>query len=242
MQGSTSTLAPSRFAFTRSRFLVYFIAIICMFFGFLLLAMAVYPTPYSIQANSVSNLGRADQNPNGWFFFTIALWSTAIGLIPFYFVLFKLFKTENKVLAGIMILLYFLTSAGLCMAGTFQEGSSFNKLHLFSAYFGFGGFFLAGLFTWILMGMHMKKNEQKERKMLVIAFIIEIGIMCTGAGLFITNIVLHETGVIDFDGAPFGFYIGFPFTEWMLVITIFIDKVFMGTIVSRFMKNQESKT
>ena len=235
MRGSNSTPTPTRIAFTRKSFLGYFIAIICMFFGFILLAIATYPLPYSIIVNSVSNLGRADQNPNGWFFFTIALCSTAIGLIPFYLVLFKLFKTVNKVLAGIMILLYFLTSVGLCMAGTFQEGSNFNKFHLYSAYFGFGGFFLAGIFTWILMGLQIKNCDQKERRMLSLSFIIEISIMCTGAALFITSLVLHEIGVIDFDGAPFGVYIGFPFAEWMLVITIFIDKVFMGSIISRFL-------
>ena len=230
-----STSSP-RFTFTRARFLKYFISIIIMFFGSILIALACFPGPYSILENSVSNLGRADLNVNGWYFFTIALWSAAFGLVPFYFVLLGLFKNQNKVIAGIMLVLYFITSAGLVMAGTFQEGSAFEKLHLYSAYFGFGGFFLAGIFTWILMGTRLKEYSEKNRGMLNVLFIVEMIVMCTGAAMFITHLLLHETGVIDFDGAPFGPLIGFPFTEWLLVIMIFVDKVFMGFIVSRFMK------
>ena len=236
MQASNSTTVPSRIMFTRSRFLGYFIAIICIFFTFILLGIATYPTPYSMQADTISHLGRTELNPNGWFLFTIALWSTALGLIPFYFVLFKLFRAENKVLTAITVILYFLTSAGLCMAGTFQEASAFNKLHLYSAYIAFGGFFLASIFTWILMGTHIKINDLKDRKVLVLPFIIEICIMSTGATLFITALVLNNVGVVDYDGAPYGFYLGFPFTEWMLVLSIFADKVFMGTIISRFLE------
>jgi len=187
--------------------------------------------------DTISTLGRADMNPNGWIFFTIALYSAAIGLFPFYKVLHAELHDQNKIVAGIMVILYILTSVGLVMAGTFQEGSEFSRLHLYSAYFGFGGFFLAGIFTWFLMSGKIKKSPAETKTKLGIAFLVEIIVMCTGAGLFLTHMILHETGIIDFDGAPFGIFIGFSFTEWLLVITIFIDKIFMAGIVSNFMKD-----
>ncbi len=232
MNASTIARVPSLPA--RFQFLAYFLGIIAAFFIFLLLARATFPLEYSILENSVSNLGRADYNPNGWFFFTAALWIAAIGLVPYYIILLKTLWPINKVTATIMLILYLITSVGLFMAGLFQEGSVNDRLHLLSAYFGFGGFFLAGIFTWILVGVKIARHDGKK-VMHIVAYIIAIVTLSTGACSFIAHLVLDEVGVINFDGDPYGPFIGFTFTEWLLVLTIFVDKLLIGLIIASFL-------
>ncbi|NMC03910.1 MAG: hypothetical protein GYA24_01800 [Candidatus Lokiarchaeota archaeon] len=218
----------------KNAFLSYFLGIIIAFFSCLLLARTTFPGDYSILEHSVSTLGVLEENPHGWFFFTMALWIASIGLLPYYAVLFKQLRPINKPLAILMLLLYAITSIGMFMAGTFQEGSTFRQLHLLSAYFGFGGFFLAGIFTWILVGLKLSSMPEK-RSTHVAWFLIAIVTLSTGAALFITHLLLEATIDLHFSGEPLGPFIGFPFTEWLLVITIFIDKLLIGLIIASFL-------
>ncbi len=231
---NASKTAPTPSLLSRSRFLVYFLGVIAAFFTFLLLARATFPRDYSILYESVSTLGVLGENPNGWYFFTVALWIAAIGLVPYYIILVKLLGSINKALAVIMLILYLLTSIGLFMAGLFQEESTFRSLHLLSAYIGFGGFFLAGIFTWILVGTKIARHDGK-RAMHVAAYVVAIVALSTGAALFITHLLLREADIVDFVGEPYSPYIGFPFTEWLLVLTIFVDKLLIGLVIASFL-------
>nr|MDO8087958.1 hypothetical protein [Candidatus Sigynarchaeum springense] len=235
---TSSEIARSAALRTRNRFLAYFFGIIIAFFICLLISLVMFPVEYSILEYSISTLGVTGQNPNGWYFFTAALFVAAIGLIPYYVILVKLLGSINKVLAVIMFILYVLTSAGLIMAGLFQEESAYRSLHLISAYIGFGGFFLAGIFTWILVGMMISRQEGKKTRKIV-PYLIAIASLSTGAALFIIHLVLDETGIINFDGDPYGPFIGFPFTEWLLVITIFVDKLLIGLIIASFLPHRQ---
>jgi hypothetical protein len=238
MHAETTGQRSTKPIIARNKFLAYFLGIIAAFFLCLLLARVTFPGSYSILENSVSNLGRQDSNIAGWYFFTAALWITAVGLVPYYLLLVKVLGSMNKVVAGIMFILYCITSVGLFMAGLFQEGSEQDRLHLLSAYFGFGGFFLAGIFTWILLGMKLAKHDGNKTKH-VVAFVVAIASLSTGAIMFITHLLLHEADVINFDGDPYGPFIGFSFTEWLLVITIFVDKLLIGMIIASFLPKKK---
>jgi hypothetical protein len=228
MNASKTARAPS--LPSRSPFLAYFLGVIAAFFTFLLLAHATFPRDYCILYESVSTLGVLEENPNGWFFFTAALWIAAIGLVPYYCIIVKLLGPINKALAVIMLILYLLTSIGLFMAGTFQESGDYHEIHLISAYFGFGGFFLAGIFTWILVGIKIAKHNGKKT-LRIVAYVGAIAALSTGAALFIFHLVV----VGDYLGDPYGPFIGFPFTEWLLVITIFVDKLLIGLVIASFL-------
>jgi hypothetical protein len=205
---------PIKSIITKNKFLAYFLCIIAAFFMCLLLAF--------------------EENPDGWYLFTAALWIAAFGLVPYYLILFKLLSTINKTTAAIMLLLYITTSVGLFMAGLFQEGSALRQYHLLSAYIGFGGFFLAGIFTWILVGTKITRLDGNKTKHIT-AYAVSIMTLSTGAALFIIHLVLQETIDLDFSGEPYGPLIGFPFTEWLLVITIFVDKFLIGLIIASFL-------
>lgn len=224
---------------TPARFLAYFVIVIAGFFGLLLLALATFPGAYSIAENSVSNLGRPDVNPNGWFYFSMAMWFVAFALVPLYATIFRVVDSkQTRVTSVITMILFALTSAGMFMAGTFQEGSAFDKLHLYSAYLGFGGFFLAGIFTWILVGIRLARGNVPGRARLAGVLCCEVAILGTAAIAFIVHLVLKETGQISFGGDPIGWFIGFPFTEWMLVLAIFADKVLLAFILAALLRGE----
>lgn len=236
---TSSDIARAAALRKRNRFLVYFLGVIIAFFICVLIAIITFQGEFSILEYSISTLGVTVHNPNGWYFFTAALFVAAIGLIPYYIVLLKLFGSTNKALAIIMCILYLLTSVGLIMAGLFQEESDYRSLHLVSAYIGFGGFFLAGIFTWILVGMKLSGQEGRKAPK-VVAFIIAIASLSTGAALFIIHLVMHEIDIINFDGEPISPFIGFPFTEWLLVFTIFLDKLLIGLIIASFLPTESA--
>ena len=221
---------------TRKLIWIYFFILISAFFGNILIAWLLFPGGYDILVNSVSTLGVTAHNPGGWIFFTIALYSVAFGIIPLYLIIFKLLNSYNKPIAIIVVILYILTSLGLFMVGTFQEESEFRKLHLYASYFGFGGFFLAGVFTWIILGIGINKLDVLVKKRVTIMFIIEIVILCAGATGFLANLIMNELDIINYSGEPISVYIGFPFTEWMLVFAIFIEKVFLVYNLSQFIR------
>jgi hypothetical protein len=221
---------------TRKVIWIYFFILISAFFGNILIAWLLFPGGYDILENSVSTLGVVGDNPNGWIFFTIALYSVAFGIIPLYLIIFKLLNLYNKPITIIVVILYILTSIGLFMVGTFQEGGDFRKLHLYASYFGFGGFFLAGVFTWIVLGIGINKLDALVKKRVMLMFIIEIFILSAGATGFLANLIMNEAGIINYRGEPISQYIGFPFTEWMLVFAIFIEKIFLIYNLSQFIR------
>nr|MDO8117210.1 hypothetical protein [Candidatus Sigynarchaeota archaeon] len=216
---------------TRKLFVAYFSSVIAVFFVFLGLSLALYPASFSILDDSVSTLGQSDQNPSGWVFFSIAMLFTSFSLIPVYEALYKKLHVINPPTSILIVLFYVITSVGIFMVGVFQEGGPFHSFHLYSAYFGFGGFFVSAVFTWFLLGKKIVMSSHHAKKHLLVAFCMQVTILSAGAAAFITNLVLSEMDIINFGGDPLGPYIGFPFTEWMLVFSIFIDKVFLCGIL-----------
>ncbi len=224
-------LPAPRLLRTRNAFVAYFLTVIAVFFIFLAIAFALYPGTFSIIEDSFSTLGRPDHNPAGWVFFSIAMFFASVSLFPVYEAIYNKLRGINRPTSILIVIFYSITSVGMFMVGAFQEGGPFAKLHLYSAYLGFGGFFAAAVFTWFLEGMKLARSNHPLKRPLQVAFCIQVAILSVAAAVFITNIVLTEMDVINFDGDPLGPLIGFPFTEWMLVLSIFIDKVFLCAIL-----------
>ncbi|MBD3186423.1 hypothetical protein GF325_06315 [Candidatus Bathyarchaeota archaeon] len=218
---------------TKRGFLIYFCVLIALFFGFITTAWIIFPGTYSIIDSSLSTLGVMGDNPDGWYFFTLAIWSVAIGIIPLYFTIHDKLGREKPILGKVTLFFETITSIGLFMVGTFQEGGDLRRVHLYSAYVGFGGFFVSAIFGWILLGFKISTLNGPEKRAIAKLFSIQIAVLSFFAALFITNIVLNGMGVIGYKGDPIGWFIGFPFTEWMLVFAIFIDKAILVLNISK---------
>lgn len=72
-----------------------------VFGGLLLIALFLYPSPYNLITDAVSNLGNPKLNPSGWFFFSFAFWFLAF-MFPFIFMylhkrLLHLYGTITKI-------------------------------------------------------------------------------------------------------------------------------------------------
>lgn len=112
-------------------FVTSLFAILC-YLTFALLAFAQYPLPYSPMSNWLSDLGNADLNPHGAFFYNIGIVVTGVLLLLFFLGLSQ-WKMENNRIQNLMLRLTqgfgILGALALVMSGLYPI--NFSALHSF---------------------------------------------------------------------------------------------------------------
>ncbi|MFX0103101.1 MAG: DUF998 domain-containing protein, partial [Candidatus Hodarchaeota archaeon] len=205
---------------------------VAIFFTFLLTAVALIPPPYVWMYESISTLGVTGENPQGWFFFTLAFLSLGVLLIPYFISLFKILKDKVKVVTVLMLIFGFISCAAMFVISIFQEIEEYRDLHHTAAIIALGGLFASAICSWFPLGKKIK--EQAKRKGLSnIILVIMIATFLFAAGGMITIVVLQETAGLPYTtpGVPIA---GFPFWEWMILLATGVH-VFGSWVISTFL-------
>jgi hypothetical membrane protein len=112
-------------------FVTSLFAVLC-YMTFAFLAFAQYPLPYSPMSNWLSDLGNADLNPHGAFFYNIGIVVTGVLLLLFFLGLSQ-WKMENNRIQNLMLRLTqvfgILGALALVMSGLYPI--NFSALHSF---------------------------------------------------------------------------------------------------------------
>ena len=198
--------------------------------GFLFLALSwmTYPleNQYSIMNDTISFLGSsdADNNPEGWWLFSISLITFSIILIPIAFYRLRRLKTINKPLSYLSTLFYLIASVGLFLVAIFPDngGQSYfsdlssGRLHNLVSIFAFGGFgfaILVDFFTFIWDFFNEQRVNQGVWLIVYIVFFIVVGMT---AYTQITWEAICESNCWPGDGIY-----SFPLWEWIVFFTVF---------------------
>jgi hypothetical membrane protein len=111
-------------------FVTSLFAVLC-YLTFASLAFAQYPLPYSPMSNWLSDLGNADLNPHGAFFYNIGIVVT--GVLLLFFLGLSQWKMENNRIQNLMLRLTqgfgILGALALVMSGLYPI--NFSELHSF---------------------------------------------------------------------------------------------------------------
>ncbi len=210
--------------------------IIVIFFGFILLALALYPpvgedSPYSIFTNSISSLGDWSYNTNGWPFFSIALIFLALTIWPFIPYTFKRVVGICKHTSRFGLLFGLLAPIGIFLTALFAENGvdipgtdmEYGDIHGPVAVAGFGGLAFALLFwTCPLMKDYFRGQKKVPFNKLIPAYVfflfIVIGTLGTQGYLSIVD-VDGCGGFSSCDSIPL---LAWGFWEWMLLFSLTI--------------------
>ncbi|MHA1821624.1 MAG: hypothetical protein ACTSU2_17485 [Promethearchaeota archaeon] len=226
--------------FSRNGFLEYICITIILFVIYVSIARALYPpeNAYSIFKDTISFLGSsdADNNPNGWMFLTMALYSMGILFIPIIFRRYRKLKQLANVGAIFPTIFYLIAAIGMILVGTFPDngGMSFvqdlsaGRLHNIVSLFAFGGFGLGVFFEFLILIKDQipklfghKILDAKYWLGFFLGFFIIIGV---GAYFLIKWSIICEHNC--WPGV--GIY-SFPFWEWTAMISLYI--LFFGTLI-----------
>ncbi len=195
---------------------------------FLLLSVFTYPpyNNYSIMKDTISFLGSsdADNNPDGWWFFSIALFVFGFMMFPIAFYRFKRFKLVNKPLALISLLFYIIADIGLILVALIPDNGgvsyfsdlSAGRLHNYVSILAFGGFglaFLVDLFIFLLDNLKFHYFNAIAWVIVYIIFFIVVG-MTAYTQITWSNICKSNCWPGD------GIY-SFPLWEWIILFMLF---------------------
>jgi hypothetical membrane protein len=91
------------------------------------LSLTLYPTPFSITANYLSDLGDLELNPSGAVFYNVGIILAGLALFPFFIGLYKWYsdKRWREILLIATQIIGFVEAFSLIMIGVFPE-NSFN--------------------------------------------------------------------------------------------------------------------
>ncbi len=109
------------------------------------LAQFFFIGQYSILNNTISNQGRTDLNPNGFFFFTIGAVVTGIFLISHFLYIYNNLKPTSKVILILSIIAGITGAIGFIFVGLIP-GDVYKPGHSMAARIAFGGLELSSVF------------------------------------------------------------------------------------------------
>lgn len=179
--------------------------------GLLALAIILYPPPYSIVTNTISDLGNPVLNPAGWGFFTASCYVIAFTLLPFYTHVYKQFWRQHFLVATIAWFSNLSASAGLVMLGTFPNLPGTLYLHVTAAIASFGGLIGGGLLDWTLLVGRALRTGGKARHQAIVAIGVMVATGCIALFLLGMIDVNPATGTATVDE-----FVLFAFMEWLL--------------------------
>jgi hypothetical membrane protein len=146
---------------SRKHYALYFIWVLSIAFGLLLISANLYSSPFSWRTVAISNLGNPNLNPRGWWIFTLDFVFAGIALLPIFKYLSSIFQTRSfntPRIGSFWQMLMLFSSIGLIGVGIFNE--TLGPIHYIFAIFGFGGMGLNIVYTFALLGydiFHQRK-------------------------------------------------------------------------------------
>ncbi|MGV9171034.1 MAG: DUF998 domain-containing protein [Promethearchaeia archaeon] len=215
--------------FTRFELIDYLVISAVLGFLFLALAWMTYPlaNQYSIMKDTISFLGSsdADNNPEGWWFFSVSFIIFSISLIPLALYRFRRLKVINKPLASLSMLFYLIASVGIFLVAIFPDngGQSYfsdlsaGRVHNIVSILGFGGFGFASLIDFFLFIWDFFKAESLNSGIWLIIYIVFFIIVGMTAYTQIIWEMTCESNCWPGDGIY-----SFPLWEWIVFFTVFI--------------------
>jgi hypothetical protein len=213
--------------------LIYGLSVLLLFSCFYVFSYLFFPH-YTMLSNFISQLGIIDLNPQGWYFWDMAMGCTGFLVIPIINYMRHRLILFNKLWTQIGYVLFIGHSIGMIGLGIFPQFKLpiFRILHILNAVLGLGGMYF-GVICWgvpIIIAIQRKLTE-----------ISPIGY---GIYLFLTG------------GTPLGFglsrliqtlgldsiYLSFSLWEWILFIGILAAFVSLWMIVAHTHKTPSKST
>lgn len=135
-------------------------------------AQLLFEGQYSIFVNTISNQGRTDLNPRGWYFFTAGTISVGLGLIPHFLYLYHNLKPRVKILLLLAVICGIYASLGFVFVGIIP-GNIFKLGHSFAAQSAFNGFYIsAALFLLVFLIRLGKKEPQPKLLQIILVYLL----------------------------------------------------------------------
>ena len=204
--------------------------------GFCLLALAwmVYPeeNAYSIMKDTISFLGSMDEdnNPQGWWLFSISFVIFGLMLIPVALYRHKRMKLAGngkfiKIIEGMSFLFYIVAAIGVILIAMFpdNQGEDFyadfttGKIHNKIALVAFGGFGLALLLEFVVLMVDSFTTKHFKVKYWLPVYIIFLTVAGLTAYTQIKWEMICESNCWPGDGIY-----SFPLWEWIVFFTLFM--------------------
>nr|MDO8112123.1 hypothetical protein [Candidatus Sigynarchaeota archaeon] len=192
-------------------------------------AIALFPG-YAFFDFSISDLGVPLYNPSGWWLFSVAMWSQAVLVIPFFMHVRNIFTKYTPRLARLFRDAVFATSAGMGWLGFFPDAPPTRGWHFFAAGITFGGFLIDGCISWVtLIKMGHQSKEHRRKQMIFVLVPVMIiafwGVLAAIGGSW----MLVKLGLLDSASQWANLY----FWEWCYLGAIGAYMLLLGIIISR---------
>jgi hypothetical protein len=146
-------------------------------------AQLFFDGTYSIFVNSISNQGRTDLNPLGWWGFTLGTLSVGIGLIPHFLYIYRKWKGYLKWLVLLSTIVGMVASVSFGLVGC-VPGNINKPLHRIFANTALYGYYAsAGLFLLVFILRKIKRYEMPRWVGFLFTYIL-FAIVLTAVFLF----------------------------------------------------------
>lgn len=117
---------------------IWYALFIAVFFAFICaIAIALYPTDYSILDNHISNQGSITKNPAGHKFWNVGMFIEGILLVPFALYMYRSYQSGWPTVAKFALVSGILAAIGYSLVGVFPEEVAI--VHMVVACFAFFG-------------------------------------------------------------------------------------------------------
>ncbi|MHA1475946.1 MAG: DUF998 domain-containing protein [Promethearchaeota archaeon] len=187
----------------------YLLFIVSIFFAISLYAQFVFPEPYSIFRNTISDQGGIILNPSGYKLWNLGMIFLGVFTIPHFLYLYNILKSLSVVISTLSTALGIICSISMSFVGIFPL--DFRAPHLVFAGICFIGIFIKANADLILL--IIKRKKQREQKIdSKIPNLIMIGIYYA-----IFNISFFMMMITYFINDTI-----VPFWEWVYFIAILI--------------------
>jgi hypothetical protein len=203
-----------------------------VFLIFLIISYLLYPLPYDITTDAISNLGNPVLNPfPGWFFFSLAFWYLALVFPPFIFYLHKRLLHLSTKGTKVGTLFNVTSVIGMIMLGIFPNLDSTNLLHNISAILAFGGLVAGCISYWTAMIKEAVVKAMKYRNLAIVLILLLI------TALFSLILIMGLVSILN----VFPLQLDFPFWEWTLFIILAFQLLLFILIIPDHFRPHNSK-
>jgi len=138
----------------------YLLFIVSIFFAISLYAQFVFPEPYSIFRNTISDQGGIILNPSGYKLWNLGMIFLGVFTIPHFLYLYNILKSLSVVISTLSTALGIICSISMSFVGIFPL--DFRAPHLVFAGICFIGIFIKANADLILL--IIKRKKQREQK------------------------------------------------------------------------------